>query len=95
MGSVIDQTTKCPKCKQEKGYLDFYYKSGEFWFQCMNKECEYGHSIFIKRDKENKPVTIDGTDNYEWGNLTVVEKEYVDGKKTEKEYPYKKLNHDF
>jgi hypothetical protein len=89
MGSVIDQETECPKCKQHKGYLDFYYKSGEFWFQCFNKQCNYGHSVFIKRDNEGNPLTIDETDNYKFDNLMVIEEEYIDGEKTVKEYPYK------
>ena len=89
MGSVINNFEECPKCKQEKGYLDYYYRTGEFLFQCMDEECNYGHSIFIKRDEEGKMVTIDGTDNYKWDNLMVVEKEYINNEKTVKEYPYK------
>ena len=34
MGSVITYDLKCPKCEQEKGYSDYYYKTGEEYFYC-------------------------------------------------------------
>ena len=51
MGSVITYDEECPKCKQEKGFSDFYYKNGEEYFSCQNKECGFGYKYEWKRGK--------------------------------------------
>jgi Zn ribbon nucleic-acid-binding protein len=71
MGSVID-FIECPNCTQE-AYSDFYYKTGEQYVNCSN--CGYVHSQFWKRNEEGKLETLDGTDNYEFDNLTLVVEE--------------------
>jgi len=65
MGSVIDYI-ECPNCKQE-AFSDFYYKTGEDYINCGN--CGYHYSQTLKRDKDGKFVTEDGTDNYKFDNL--------------------------
>jgi DNA-directed RNA polymerase subunit RPC12/RpoP len=71
MGSVIDYI-ECPHCGQE-AYDDFYYKTGEEYVNCQN--CGYHYSATYKRDKEGKFITKDGTENYEFENLIMEEKE--------------------
>ena len=82
MGSVVSYDVKCPKCKQEKGFYDFYYKNHEEYFSCQNKECDFGYQYEWKRDKDHKLVTRDGTDNRNFDNLIMVEIVWEDGKKT-------------
>jgi len=81
MGSVITENEECPKCKQEKGYSDYYYKNYEEYFVCQNEECKFEYSYEWKRDGDNKLVTRDGTDNYSFDNLTMVETVYENGEK--------------
>jgi hypothetical protein len=71
MGSVIE-FIDCPNCGQE-AYSDFYYKSGEQYVNCSN--CGYHHSQYWKRNVEGKFETLDGTDNYHFDNLIMVEEE--------------------
>ena len=71
MGSVIDHID-CPNCGQE-AFSDFYYKTGEEYINCQN--CGYHYSATYKRDKEGKFITKDGTENYEFENLIMEEKE--------------------
>ena len=71
MGSVIDYI-ECPNCKSE-AFSDFYYKTGEEYINCQN--CGYHYSATYKRDKEGKFITKDGTENYEFENLIMEEKE--------------------
>ena len=71
MGSVID-FIECPNCKQE-AYSDFYYKTGEQYVSCSS--CGYNHSHYWKRNEEGKFETLDGTDNYHFDNLIMVEEE--------------------
>ena len=82
MGSVISYDVKCPKCKQEKGFHDFYYKNHEEYFSCQNEECGFEYKYEWKRDKDHKLVTRDGTDNRNFDNLIMVETVWEDGKKT-------------
>jgi hypothetical protein len=85
MGSVITYDDKCPKCKQETGFSDFYYKTSEEYFACQNSECSFSYSYQWKRDKDHKLITRDGSDNYEFSNLIMVETIYENGVKTVKE----------
>ena len=85
MGSVITYDSKCPECEQEKGYSDFYYKNHEEYFLCQNKKCGLEFKHEWKRDENGKLVTIDGSDNYQFDNLIMVETVYKNGKETIKE----------
>ena len=85
MGSVITYDVECPKCKQEKGYSDFYYKNHEEYFSCGNKKCGFAFTYLWKRDENRKLVTRDGSDNYQFDNLIMVETVYENGKETTKE----------
>jgi len=76
MGSVIDYI-ECPNCGHE-AHSDFYYKTGEEYVMCNN--CGYRRSAELKRDEDGELVTIDGTERYDFDNLTM---EY-----TELENPY-------
>jgi Zn ribbon nucleic-acid-binding protein len=69
MGSVIDYI-ECPNCKNE-AFSDFYYKTGEEYVNCNN--CGFHYSASYKRDNEGKLETIDGTDDYRFDNLIMVE----------------------
>jgi Zn ribbon nucleic-acid-binding protein len=71
MGSVIDHI-ECPNCKQEASN-DFYYKSGEEYINCQN--CGYHYSVTYKTDGDGEYVTKDGTNNTEFENLIMEEKE--------------------
>jgi len=71
MGSVID-FIECPNCSQE-AFSDFYYKTGEDYINCGN--CGYSRSKYWKRNEEGKFETLDGTDNYSFDNLIMVEEE--------------------
>lgn len=71
MGSVITYDLKCPKCEQEKGYSDYYYKTGEEYFYCQ--ECDYNYVIEFKRNVLGDLVTVDGTDKHTFDNLIMVE----------------------
>ena len=82
MGSVMSYDVECPKCKQEKGFSDFYYKNHEEYFSCQNEECDFGYQYEWKRDEDHKLVTRDGTDNRNFDNLIMVETVWEDGKKT-------------
>lgn len=90
MGSVITYDIECPKCEQEKGYSDYYYKNHEEYFNCLNEECGFAFSYEWKRDKNNKLVTKDGSDNYNFDNLIMVETTYEDGIETVTELNQKK-----
>lgn len=76
---------ECPKCKQEKGMSDFYYKSGEEYFFCQNESCKFGFTYEWKRDENHKFITKDGTENYSFDNLIMVETVWENGEKTVKE----------
>jgi len=82
MGSVITYDMKCPKCEQEKGFHDFYYKNHEEYFSCQNEECGFGFKYVWKRDENYELVTRDGSDDYKFDNLIMVETVYEDGKET-------------
>jgi len=82
MGSVITYDAECPKCKQEKGVSDFYYKNHEEYFYCQNKECRFSYIYKWKRDKDNNLVTRDGSTNHKFNNLIMVETVYENGKET-------------
>lgn len=82
MGSVITYDAECPKCKQEKGFSDFYYKNHEEYFSCQNEECGFGFKYEWKRDEDHKLVTRDGSDDYNFDNLIMVETVYENGKET-------------
>jgi Zn ribbon nucleic-acid-binding protein len=69
MGSVIDYI-ECPNCKHE-AFSDFYYKTGEEYVNCNN--CGFHYSATYKRNDEGKFETIDGTDDYRFDNLIMVE----------------------
>jgi len=73
MGSVQSYDLECPVCKQETGFCDFYYKSGEEYFSCQNQDCGYGHKCEWKRNEDGKLVTKDGTSKYKFDNLIMVE----------------------
>lgn len=82
MGSVISYDVECPKCKQEKGFNDFYYKNHEEYFSCQNSECGFGYSYKWKRNEKHKLVTKDGTENHSFDNLIMIETVYENGKET-------------
>ena len=85
MGSVITYDEECPKCKQDKGFSDYYYKNGEENFVCQNTECNFQYQYKWKRNNNHKLVTRDGTDNFEFDNLIMVETVVEKGNKTIKE----------
>jgi hypothetical protein len=85
MGSVISYDDECPKCKKEMGFNDFYYKNHEEYFYCQNEKCQFSYSYSWKRDEEHALVTQDGTDNYNFTNLIMVERVVENGKETIKE----------
>jgi DNA-directed RNA polymerase subunit RPC12/RpoP len=68
MGSVIDYI-ECPNCGHE-AHSDFYYKTGEEYVMCNN--CGYRRTAELKRDEDGELVTIDGTERYDFDNLTMV-----------------------
>lgn len=82
MGSIIAYDEECPKCKQEKGFSDYYYRNGEEYFSCQNTECNFEYRYEWKRDDNRKLVTRDGTDNHEFDNLIMVETVFENGDKT-------------
>ena len=82
MGSVTTYDVECPKCKQEKGFSDFYYKNHEEYFSCQNEECGFGYKYEWERDKDHKLVTRDGSNDYKFDNLIMVETVYENGKET-------------
>ena len=82
MGSVITYDEECPKCKQKTGFSDFYYKNQEEYFSCQNEKCGFGYSYQWKRDEDHKLVTRDGSKDYKFDNLIMVETVYENGKKT-------------
>ena len=51
MGSVISYDEKCPQCKKEKGFNDFYYKNHEEYFYCQADKCGFSYTYLWKRDK--------------------------------------------
>jgi hypothetical protein len=83
MGSVITYDEKCPECKKNTGMSDFYYKTGEEYFNCSN--CGLAYSYEFKRDEDGQLVTRDGSDKINWDNLIMVEKINKNGKTTVKE----------
>ena len=74
MGSVIDYI-ECPNCKHE-AFSDFYYKTGEEYVNCNN--CGYHYSATYKRNEDGKFVTKDGTEDYKFENLIMVENKLED-----------------
>ena len=70
---------KCPECKQETGFHDFYYKNDEEYFFCENGDCMFSYKYEWKRDEDNKLVTRDGTDSRKFDNLIMIETVYKDG----------------
>lgn len=86
MGSVITYDAECPKCKEEKAFSDYYYRSGEEYFFCQNESCSYSHTLEWKRDSFGKFITKDGTENTRFDNLIMVETTVENGTKTVKEY---------
>ena len=85
MGSIIIYDAECPKCKKDTGHLDSYYKSGEEYFTCQNKECQFGYNYEWKRDDNHQLVTKDGTENHKFDNLTMIETVWENGIETSKE----------
>lgn len=75
MGSVIDYI-ECPHCKSENMYSEFYYKRNERMQFC--DQCGYSYQSKFKRDEEDKLITIDGTRNYDFSNLTIEENVIVE-----------------
>ena len=71
MSSIIDNI-ECPNCGTE-AHSDFYYKTGEEYVSCNN--CGYYSSVTFRRDENGDFVTEDGTDNYDFDNLIMEERE--------------------
>ena len=67
MGSVLDYI-ECPNCGNE-AFSDFYYKTGEEYVNCNH--CGYRRTAELKRDEDGELVTIDGTERYDFDNLTM------------------------
>ncbi len=82
MGSVITYDMKCPECKQETGFHDFYYKNDEEYFFCENDDCRFSYKYEWKRDEDSKLVTRDGIENYKFDNLIMLETVVKDGVET-------------
>ncbi len=82
MGSIITYDMECPECKQEKGFNDHYYKTGEEYFYCGNEDCGFSYRYEWKRDDDREFVTRDGTDNHQFTNLIMVETIRKDGVET-------------
>jgi hypothetical protein len=70
MGSVISYV-ECPRCKSESCFVDFYYKTGEFFSSCP--DCGYHRSAFYKRDDKGKLIKLDESKGLEYDNLIMVE----------------------
>jgi len=81
MGSVISYDEKCPQCKKEKGFSDFYYKNHEEYFYCQADKCGFSYTYLWKRDNEGNLITRDNTKNYKFENLIMVETVIKNGKK--------------
>lgn len=58
----------CPRCHADDYYTTDYYRTGEFSNMCLT--CGKFESSFWLRDDAGKLVTKDGTENYEFDNLT-------------------------
>jgi hypothetical protein len=85
MGSVISDGIECPRCNESKGVLEVYYKNYEVYFCCQTTECNFKYSYKWKRDRNNKLITKDGTDNFQFQNLIMVETVFEKGKRIIKE----------
>lgn len=85
MGSAISGDVECVKCKELKGVLEVYYKNYEVFFCCQNKECGFSYSYRWKRDRNRQLITKDGTNNYKFNNLIMVETVFENGKRIVKE----------
>lgn len=79
MGSVLTYDVECPKCHKDMATSDYYYRSGEEYFFCQNEECQYGHVLELKRNENHKFITKDGTENYSFDNLIMVERVWENG----------------
>lgn len=65
--SKINTEIECPICKSAECLLEINNNTNEEWTFCP--DCGYHHEYFIKKDKNSKYITKDGTDNFAFGNL--------------------------
>ena len=82
MGSVLSYDEKCPECKKEEGFNDLYYKNHEEYFYCQADKCGFSYTYLWARDNEGNLITRDGTKNYKFENLIMVETVIKNGEKT-------------
>ena len=57
-------------------------KDDEEYFFCENDDCRFSYKYEWKRDEDSKLVTRDGTENYKFDNLIMLETLVKDGVET-------------